>query len=180
MDIEKMVDAFRKSPYGLIADGNRGTSRDEFLKVFDILNNEKSENILHALNMLFTYHPDTIELYHEMMSDCKYFNKYSCDCWNPEIPEGESYCERKERKERAESNNRETREYQEWRATIFSRDNYTCQACKKVGGSLNAHHIKSYKNHISKRLDLDNGITLCVNCHRAEHKRLNAIKREKK
>ena len=67
-------------------------------------------------------------------------------------------------------------EYQNWRTSVFKRDEYTCQHCKKVGGELNAHHIKSYKDFKKLRYDIDNGITLCINCHRKEHKRLRGVK----
>ena len=63
-------------------------------------------------------------------------------------------------------------EYAEWRIAIFERGEYTCQHCGKIGGELNAHHIKSFKHHPELRTDLSNGVTLCVPCHRKEHKRL--------
>jgi NUMOD3 motif len=70
-------------------------------------------------------------------------------------------------------------EYLEWRAKVFERDLYTCQKCKKSGIYITAHHIVSltsivYDNGIeditmardcSKLWDLDNGITLCEECH---------------
>lgn len=64
-------------------------------------------------------------------------------------------------------------EYDEWRKAVFERDSYTCQTCGKVGGNLNAHHIKSFKNHPTKRHDIGNGLTLCESpCHKEKHKRL--------
>lgn len=61
-------------------------------------------------------------------------------------------------------------EYKEWREAVFNRDNYTCQNCGKKGGKLNAHHIKPFKDYPGLRLDTDNGITLCINCHKAVHR----------
>lgn len=65
-----------------------------------------------------------------------------------------------------------TQEYRQWRKSVFERDNYTCVICGEVGGRINAHHIKLYKDYPKLRLDINNGITLCQECHRIKHKRL--------
>jgi len=57
-------------------------------------------------------------------------------------------------------------EYRDWRISVFERDNYTCQICKIKGGKLNADHIKSFAHYPELRFDLNNGRTLCVECHR--------------
>lgn len=64
---------------------------------------------------------------------------------------------------------RNSPKYQRWRDSVFSRDKYTCQSCGQVGGELNAHHILPYKTHKKLRLDINNGKTLCVHCHKAAH-----------
>ena len=64
---------------------------------------------------------------------------------------------------------RNSREYQEWRACVFERDHYTCQNCGQVGGNINAHHIKSFKDFPNLRLEVSNGVTLCRNCHLLAH-----------
>ena len=74
------------------------------------------------------------------------------------------------------SNNRNYPEYNEWRTLVFERDNYTCCHCNKAGGILNAHHIKPYKEYPEERTNINNGITLCIECHKIEHKRLRGIK----
>lgn len=66
---------------------------------------------------------------------------------------------------------RRNREYKEWRENVFERDNYTCQKCGRVGGELNAHHIKPFKDYPKLRYEITNGITLCIECHRKEHKK---------
>ena len=70
----------------------------------------------------------------------------------------------------AEEGRRST-EYKEWRKAVFDRDKYTCQMCGEVGGRLNAHHKLQYAYFPEKRFDINNGITLCVRCHKLVHRR---------
>ena len=73
---------------------------------------------------------------------------------------------------------RRTPEYIHWRKSVFERDNYTCKKCNKVGGILNAHHIKKFKDYPKLRLEISNGITLCVECHRKAHTRKCEVENE--
>ena len=57
-------------------------------------------------------------------------------------------------------------EYEDWRKTCMERDLYTCQDCGQIGGELNVDHIKSFAEYPELRLDIDNGRTLCIKCHR--------------
>jgi len=75
-----------------------------------------------------------------------------------------------------------------WKDLVFHRDNFTCQDCgDKKGHNLNAHHLKPFtkifKENNIKSLsdalkcgelwDIDNGLTLCENCHRKRHLKFN-------
>lgn len=55
--------------------------------------------------------------------------------------------------------------YADWRSAVFARDDFTCALCEKRGGRLNAHHIKKFATNPHLRHVIDNGITLCVDCH---------------
>lgn len=64
---------------------------------------------------------------------------------------------------------RHSKEYSEWRKAVFERDGYECQLCGKHGGKLNAHHKERFADCPEKRLDIDNGVTLCEDCHKKVH-----------
>jgi len=76
------------------------------------------------------------------------------------------------------------REMDEWRIAVFERDGYKCLRCKDdTGGNLNAHHVKPFIQILNeygvKNIDdaiaclelwrIDNGVTLCSDCHKKEH-----------
>jgi len=67
--------------------------------------------------------------------------------------------------------------YQQWRIKVLERDSYTCQHCEKSGGQLVVHHIKTFKMNPELRLEPDNGIVLCNNCHEQLH--LSRVKKPK-
>jgi len=56
--------------------------------------------------------------------------------------------------------------YRRWRKSVFERDDYTCQMCKITSEKMIADHIKSFTLFPSLRFDVDNGRTLCINCHK--------------
>jgi hypothetical protein len=66
---------------------------------------------------------------------------------------------------------RKTKEYKEWRANVFERDGFKCQICGQVGGVLNAHHIKEFSKYPDLRYEVNNGITLCEDCHKNLHRK---------
>lgn len=64
---------------------------------------------------------------------------------------------------------REYPEYYEWRKAVYKRDDYICQYCGKLGVKLHAHHLESYRDNPELRTLLENGITLCEECHKNFH-----------
>ncbi len=63
-----------------------------------------------------------------------------------------------------------TKRYANWRSKVFKRDRYKCQLCEKVGGYIEAHHIKLKSVHPELTFITANGITLCGKCHKMIHK----------
>ena len=59
--------------------------------------------------------------------------------------------------------------YYQWRQSVFKRDNRSCVLCGSKK-SLNAHHLYSWNKYIDLRFDINNGVTLCENCHKGFHK----------
>jgi len=56
-------------------------------------------------------------------------------------------------------------EYRSWRRQVFERDNFVCQICGKRGDYLQADHIKPFSLFPKLRYEINNGRTLCKNCH---------------
>lgn len=65
---------------------------------------------------------------------------------------------------------RRSKDYKIWRDLVYERDNWTCQKCLVRGGKINAHHIQNFSSNEDLRMDIDNGITLCRECHYKFHK----------
>lgn len=83
-------------------------------------------------------------------------------------------------------------EYKQWRSKVFERDDYRCQECFTKGCYLEVHHIKSFLKIFQEFLntysqfspiedketllrlsttyapfwDIDNGETICKDCHK--------------
>lgn len=71
---------------------------------------------------------------------------------------------------------RKSLEYKKWKISILKKYNYTCVYCgyknKKVvkRKKLEAHHIFSFIDNKGRRLDVENGVILCKECHNNFHK----------
>lgn len=57
-------------------------------------------------------------------------------------------------------------EYKLWRTAVYERDKYKCVFCGSHK-KLNADHIKPFSLFPELRFAIDNGRTLCVDCHKS-------------
>ena len=66
-----------------------------------------------------------------------------------------------------EPQDRNSPEYRAWRAAVIERDG-VCQGCGS-NEDLCAHHILPWRYFKEKAVDVDNGMTLCGECHLKVH-----------
>ncbi len=59
---------------------------------------------------------------------------------------------------------RRSPEYYQWRKAVLERDNYTCRDCKSIG-EVEVHHIQSILDKPELIFEVNNGLTLCGDCH---------------
>ena|SRR3990167_2692827 len=71
---------------------------------------------------------------------------------------------------------RKSLEYKMWRTSVFTRDNFTCVwGGKEHGSKLEADHIKPFALYPELRFAIDNGRTLCKDCHKSTKTYLNSF-----
>lgn len=64
---------------------------------------------------------------------------------------------------------RNTPEYKLWRLAVYQRDKFACKKCGKKlskGRKIQAHHIRRWSDFPELRYNVNNGITLCWDCHK--------------
>lgn len=73
---------------------------------------------------------------------------------------GVTYSDKKER---------QSYKYQIWRKEVIKRNNNICQCClRKINENnlmAHVHHIYNFSDYKNLRINVDNGITLCQECH---------------
>lgn len=68
---------------------------------------------------------------------------------------------------------RNDRLVRKWRKSVVERDKI-CVKCGSEKG-LQAHHISHWADDPVNRIDVDNGVTLCISCHAKEHPKIQNL-----
>jgi hypothetical protein len=63
-------------------------------------------------------------------------------------------------------------EIRHWRKSCLKRDNHRCVKCG-TGDNLQVHHVCGWAGFPELRIEVDNGETLCGNCHSKEHPKMS-------
>lgn len=82
--------------------------------------------------------------------------------WNPDLSD--------EERVRQRYHARRYPGYQDFRKKVYERDEYTCVKCgDDTGGNLVVHHLNGFHWDEESRTEVDNGATLCNECHKEFH-----------
>lgn len=136
------------------------------LKLSEINKKDKIKISCHKCGKIMEVRPSSIK-----RSGRKFCSEECETAWRKEYYSGENnpnWNEFLSEEERIDE--RKYPEYYNWRSKVFERDDYTCQHCKRRGYELNAHHLNSYNWDKEHRTDVDNGVTLCKDCHKEFHR----------
>lgn len=63
-------------------------------------------------------------------------------------------------------------QYEIWRKEVYRRDKWTCRICEKhcQRKDIVAHHLNNFADFPEMRFSVDNGLTLCRECHVKLHR----------
>lgn len=101
----------------------------------------------------------------------------SCDQCNSEITRPASHINEKNNfcnedcyhKYLSCNDDRNSNQAKKWRNKIRNRDNWTCQDCGEKRDNIEAHHIEKWRENEELRFCMDNGVSLCPECHYLRH-----------
>jgi len=69
--------------------------------------------------------------------------------------------------------------YELWRKKVIQRDNSTCVICNKFCIYPIAHHIRNKTYFPSLQYEVNNGVTLCYDCHMIIHNKVSYYRLKK-
>ena len=59
--------------------------------------------------------------------------------------------------------------FRKWSFAVKERDGFACQVCFTKNSRFNSHHLNGYSSYPDERYDVDNGVCLCIVCHKELH-----------
>lgn len=92
----------------------------------------------------------------------------SCGCFRLEMLQGEANPNYRPDLPMEERNGKRGYPIERWALSVKRRDNFTCQVCGSKE-KLVAHHLNSYASAKDRRYDIENGVTMCRDCHTDFH-----------
>lgn len=107
--------------------------------------------------------------YSTIRIDCEYCEE-SFERTPSELAKNKNYCsEECYHLDVKTDRDKNSHEYKRWRNEVRNRDDWQCQDCGWTGDRIEAHHIESWSEKPEKRFELDNGKSLCIECHYLTH-----------
>lgn len=98
-------------------------------------------------------------------------NTKSCGCL---APINETLSDKERKQKRSYISKKGEISYPTWRRYVERRDNNTCVVCSKKGEELYemvAHHLDGFDWCEERRVDVDNGVIICTDCHNEFHRK---------
>jgi 5-methylcytosine-specific restriction endonuclease McrA len=62
-----------------------------------------------------------------------------------------------------------SKKYKDWKKEVFENSGHKCRKCGSEN-KLMTHHIEDYKTSTKRRVDIENGAVLCMDCHNEFHR----------
>lgn len=125
-------------------------SRDCYLKEHEITN--KVKQCAYCENKFVAYRSNLTYCSHECsIKDKHYPSGENHPMWKGGFKQNRGY------------------DYCKWRKEVLERDKNKCRCCGATE-DLHAHHIWAWALHPDMRYEINNGLTLCANCHKEVHK----------
>lgn len=169
-DIKHYIEKGYQIPQKIGKNGKLVYDRNAIIKVHVL------DLSLHSYKMVWVYCDmcgNHYKLSYSRALQCSHNGKHYCKhCHCKQFFSGDknhNWNPNRTRYERIEA--RASQEYRDFVKKVLKRDNYMCRCCnsKGTGRNLNVHHMNAWATFIDERYDVENGITLCDNCHNAFH-----------
>lgn len=144
--------------------------------------NKRSSNFKNEINKKYG-NLFVIEL---IKKDNKTYYECLCDCgekkivWSQHLRSGKvKSCGCLKKSIKNDKITKRSNKHKKWAKKILEINGNRCDKCMSKEKKLNAHHLDSYAKNPDKRYRIDNGIPLCVDCHKKYHSLYGKIAKRK-